>query len=139
MTVFTGYINIKSEGKNDIIDITNESQRIVEQSNLKNGIMNISNPGSTGGLTTIEYEPGLLNDLPELLEKLIPSNIFYDHDKTWGDGNGHAHLRSALIGTSISLPIINGKLVLGKWQQVIFIDFDTRPRIRNIIVQIVGE
>jgi len=95
-------------------------------------------PGSTGGLTTIEYEPGLMKDLPEAYERIAPTGITYHHDAAWGDGNGYAHVRASLTGSSVLVPIQNGKMTLGTWQQIIFIDFDNRPRDRNIIVQVTG-
>ena len=95
--------------------------------------------GSTGGITTIEYEPGLIDDLPKFFEKIIPSGVRYSHDDTWGDRNGHSHLRSSLLKTSLSVPVINGEITLGTWQQIIFLDFDNRARTRRIIIQIMGE
>jgi len=106
---------------------------------LKDGHLIAFVPGATGGLTTIEYEPGLLMDFPELLEKLAPMNASYHHDNTWHDGNGYAHLRASLIGPSITIPFENSQLVLGTWQQVIFLDFDNRPRSRQLHIQINGE
>jgi secondary thiamine-phosphate synthase enzyme len=95
--------------------------------------------GSTAGITTLEYEPGLIKDFPRLMEKLIPSNEVYHHDETWHDGNGFSHLRSAVIGTDLTVPFVNGKLLLGTWQQVVFCEFDNRPRSRKVIFQIIGE
>jgi secondary thiamine-phosphate synthase enzyme len=96
-------------------------------------------PGSTGGITTIEYEPGLLKDVPELMEKLVPSDRDYEHDKTWHDGNGFSHLRAALIGPDVTVPFNDRQLLLGTWQQVVFLDFDNRPREREIFLQLVGD
>ncbi len=132
-------ISMSTKGFNDIEDITPTMRDLLDDSGLKEGHMLIFVPGSTGGLTTIEYEPGLLQDFPDMLEKIAPMNTTYHHDRAWHDGNGYAHLRSSLIGPSITVPFEAGKLVLGTWQQVIFLDFDNRPRQRQLHVQIVGE
>ncbi len=137
--VFKEKIYIETKGNNHIIDITEELREITRKSGIKEGILLVSLAGSTGGITTIEYESGLLKDMPELLERLVPSGKTYHHDSTWGDGNGYAHLRSSLIGTSFSCPVENASPVLGTWQQVVFIDFDNRPRRRVLHVVIVGE
>ncbi len=139
MAILHFSIEKETHGFTDILDITGEVQQLVKESGLENGSVLLFVPGSTGGLTTIEYEPGLLQDLPELFEKLIPSNKPYHHDRTWGDGNGFSHLRASLIGPSLNVPFTNGRLTLGTWQQIIFIDFDNRPRHRQIVVQIIGE
>lgn len=139
MAVKTDYISIKTKGFTDIINITGELNRAVAQSGLSDGIVTVFVPGSTGGITTIEYEPGLLKDLPEMLEKIAPTNARYHHDDTWHDGNGYAHLRSALLKTSLTIPFVRKKLTLGTWQQVVFIDFDNRPRNRQLICQLIGE
>jgi secondary thiamine-phosphate synthase enzyme len=132
-------ISMSTKGFNDIHDITPAIRQLLEESAMKEGHMIIFVPGSTGGLTTIEYEPGLLKDLPDMLEKIAPMDVNYHHDQTWHDGNGYAHLRSSLIGPSITVPFEGGRLVLGTWQQVIFLDFDNKPRQRQLHVQIVGE
>jgi secondary thiamine-phosphate synthase enzyme len=137
--VITKSIRLSTNGNCDIRDITNDIREQVKSSGLTSGTVTVFVPGSTGGLTTIEYEPGLIADLPELLEKLVPSGVSYQHDRTWHDGNGHAHLRSALIGPDITIPFVAGKLTLGSWQQVIFLDFDNRRRDRELVVQIMGE
>jgi secondary thiamine-phosphate synthase enzyme len=139
MGVHTDEIIVKSEGENHIVDITNDIQNLVDKSKLKDGIACIYVVGSTGTLTTLEYEPGLLKDLPIALEKIAPKNIYYNHHETWHDDNGHSHVRASLMGPSISIPVIKGKLIHGTWQQIVFIEHDTRPRNRKIIVQIVGE
>ena len=131
------YLNTK--GFNDIRDITTDIQEIVTNSGIKNGSVLVFVPGATGGITTVEYEPGLIQDLPELFEKLIPMNKSYHHDNTWHDGNGYAHLRAALIGPSITVPIEEARLVLGTWQQIIFLDFDNKSRKRSLHIQINGE
>ena len=137
--VITRSIRLSTNGNCDIRDITNDIREQVKSSGLASGTVTVFVPGSTGGLTTIEYEPGLLADLPELLERLVPSGVSYQHDRTWHDGNGHAHLRSALVGPDITIPFVAGKLTLGTWQQVIFLDFDNRRRDRELVVQVMGE
>ncbi|MFN4112151.1 MAG: secondary thiamine-phosphate synthase enzyme YjbQ [Ignavibacteria bacterium] len=139
MKIQTESFELNTRGNTDIIDITTKVQEIITNSNLKEGNVLIFAVGSTAGLTTIEYEPGLLKDLPELFEKLIPSNRPYHHDKTWGDGNGYSHLRASMLGASLQIPFSKGHLLLGTWQQIVFIDFDNRARKRKIIVQMIGE
>jgi len=139
MAVYNSEINIKSKGENDIIDITEHVQRVVSESKLKEGICLVFVPGSTGGITTIEYEPGLKKDLPRILQKIAPKGEHYNHHETWHDDNGHSHIRASIIGPSITLPIKEGKIIHGTWQQIVFIELDTSPRKRNIVVQIVGE
>jgi len=137
--VFNQTLTIETKGFSHIIDITNQLESAVEESGIENGIALVFVPGSTGGVTTIEYEPGLLKDFPELMEKLIPSNRSYYHDQTWHDGNGFSHLRSSLIGTSLVLPIYKGSVIHGTWQQVVIVDFDNRPRRRNVVIHLLGE
>jgi secondary thiamine-phosphate synthase enzyme len=132
-------IALASKGFNHIIDITAELKDLLQRSQLTDGHIIIFVPGATGGLTTIEYEPGLLKDFPEMLEKLAPMGAHYHHDATWHDGNGFSHLRASLIGPSLTVPFEKGRMILGTWQQVIFIDFDNRPRQRRLHVQIYGE
>lgn len=128
---------ISTKGFNDIIDITSRVTEVVRKSKIRNGICLISCPGSTVGLTTIEAEPNLLADFKEFLEKLVPSNRSYRHDQTWGEANAPSHIRSALIKPFLMVPIENGKLILGTWQQIVLIDFDNRPREREIIVKVI--
>lgn len=137
--VKTDEIQLETGGPGDIIDITGKLEDAVKKSGLNSGTITAFVPGSTGGITTIEYEPGLLKDLPELMEKLVPSDRTYEHDNTWHDGNGFSHLRSALVGPDITVPFTGGKLMLGTWQQVVFLEFDNRPRMRHLIFQIIGE
>ena len=139
MSVRSGFIELSTNGLNDIHNITPQVDRFVRDNGLRDGQLLIAINGSTAALSTIEYEPGLLQDLPEMLEKIAPMNKSYHHDQTWHDGNGYAQLRSTLMGTSYMVPIINGRLILGTWQQIIFIDFDNRPRKRQITLQFVGE
>jgi len=128
---------ISTKGFADIIDITSQVSEVVKKSKISDGICLISSPGSTCGITTIEYESELLKDFKEFLEKIIPSNKEYHHDKVWGEKNGFSHIRSALIKPFLTVPIENGKLVLGTWQQIVLVDFDNRPREREIIVKVV--
>ena len=130
--------SIKTRGFNDVIDITDRISEIVEKSKIKDGLCLISCPGSTAGLTTIEADPNLLEDFKEFLEKLVPSNRPYRHDETWGDKNAPSHIRSALIKPFLTVPIEDGKLVLGTWQQITFLDFDNRARDREIFVKIIS-
>ena len=135
----TAEINLHTSGPGDIVDITGKIAEAVAESGIISGTVTIFVPGSTAGLTTIEYEPGLLKDIPDLMEKLIPSDRSYQHDETWHDGNGFSHLRSALIGPDITVPFVGGKLTLGTWQQVVFLEFDNRPRSRTVVLQIMGD
>ena len=121
------------------MDITEELRKAVRESKIKSGAVLVFTPSATSGLTTLEYEPGLLKDLPQLMEKLVPSDKPYQHDETWHDGNGFSHLRSALIGPSLTVPFIDRELTLGTWQQVVFLEFDNRARQRRLAVQITGE
>jgi len=128
--------SIKTKGNNDIVNITDKVVKFVEESKIKDGLCLISCPGSTAGLTTIENEPELLKDFKEFLERLVPSEKDYRHDKVWGEKNGFSHILSALIKPFLTVPVEDGKLVLGQWQQIVLIDFDNRPRDREVIVKI---
>jgi secondary thiamine-phosphate synthase enzyme len=139
MSVYCGEVNIETNGDVDIVDITSDVQDVISKSKIKDGIVCVFVPGSTGSITSIEYEPGLMKDFPRALEKIAPKGIHYDHHETWHDDNGHSHVRASLIGPSTTFPIKNGKLIHGTWQQLVFVELDTGPRNRNIIVQIVGE
>lgn len=138
MDFLTGKIQFNTNGNSDIKDLTADVEKILAEYGYTEGNVLLFVPGSTAALTTIEFEPGLLKDYPEFMEKLIPSGKIYHHDMTWHDGNGHSHLRAALQGPSLHIPFIKGKLTLGTWQQVIFIDYDTRPRERTVVYQIIG-
>ncbi len=139
MAIFSSTFQIKTTGFCDIHEITAKVENILSTSKLVNGVVIVFVPGSTAGITTIEYESGVIEDLKKAIERLAPQNIHYDHDTRWGDGNGFAHVRASLIGPSLSVPIINGDLQLGTWQQIVLIDFDNRPRTREVVVQVVGE
>jgi secondary thiamine-phosphate synthase enzyme len=139
MKIITEQIIIKTKGNCDIIDLTQQVRELLQSAELINGNITVFSVGSTASISTIEYEPGLKKDLPELLEKFIPSGIKYHHNDTWGDHNGHSHLRSTLFGCSQTFPFTGSELMLGTWQQIILIDFDERPRSRKIIIQLVGE
>ena len=139
MKVLSDTIQIHSEGEGDIIDMTLQLSNTVEESKIKNGTVSIFVSGSTAAVTTIEYEPGLVHDFPEMLSRIVPKDIEYEHDNTWHDGNGHSHVRSSLIGPGLTIPIIGGKLTLGTWQQVVLLEMDTRARNRTVILQIIGE
>jgi len=136
--LFSDTIEINTKGFSDTIDITDKVKTIVEMSRIDNGLVTVFCKGSTGTVTTIEYESGVINDLQRVLEKIAPSNVPYEHDKRWGDGNGFSHVRAALMKPSLSVPLIGKKLALGTWQQLVFIDFDNRARHRTIVVQIMG-
>jgi secondary thiamine-phosphate synthase enzyme len=139
MKIVTKEIVIPTEGNCDIKNITEDVQQILTASKVKEGNCTVFSIGSTASVTTIEYEPGLIKDIPKIFEKLIPAFSKYHHNDTWGDNNGHSHIRSALIGTSFNVPFVKGELLLGTWQQIVLIDFDNRKRTRRVAVQIMGE
>jgi secondary thiamine-phosphate synthase enzyme len=137
--VKTETISLNTNGHCDIIDITPQVEQQLAESKIDSGIVTVFITGSTAGLTTIEYEPGLISDLKEMWQRLIPENIPYGHDRAWGDGNGHSHVRASLLGVSLVVPFSHRKLLLGTWQQIVLLDFDNRPRFRKLLVQIMGE
>ncbi len=139
MKISTTKLTEKTQGYCDIIDITAKVQGQIQKEKIHRGLATLFVSGSTAALTTIEYEPGLVEDLKELLERFIPSNKKYHHDDRWGDDNGFSHLRAALLGPSLQVPIESGRLLLGTWQQIVLLDFDNRPRTREIMIQIMGE
>jgi len=139
MPIQNYHIFMHTTGKSDIIDITSQVSKDVKESSIQSGAVTLFIPGSTASLTTIEFEAGVINDLREAIERLAPEDIYYEHNLRWGDGNGYAHVRAAMIGPSLHIPIIDGKMTLGTWQQIVVLDFDNRPRDRHIIVQISGE
>lgn len=138
LTIETFSFTLISKGNCDIIDITNKVQEIISGNNFIEGSALIFVPGSTAGITSIEYEPGLLKDYPEFFDRIIPQNKNYHHDNTWHDGNGHSHIRASLQGASFTVPFKNKSLILENWQQIIFVDFDNRSRNRKVIVQLTG-
>jgi secondary thiamine-phosphate synthase enzyme len=137
--VLSDVISLSTRGFCDIQDMTPSVSAIVSNSKIINGTVTVFCPGSTGAVTTIEYESGVLEDLKKAIERIAPSNVPYAHDPRWGDGNGFSHVRAALLGPSLTVPIHRGSLALGTWQQIVFIDFDNRGRRRNIVVQVMGE
>jgi secondary thiamine-phosphate synthase enzyme len=137
--ISTDTISLATKGFSDVLDITDPVAKIVDRSGIPNGLATVFCSGSTGSITTIEYEAGVIKDLQKALEQIVPSNIPYEHDKRRGDGNGFSHVRAALMKPSITVPLVKGKLALGTWQQIVFIDFDNRGRDRQIVVQVIGE
>jgi len=137
--VKTGSIQLNTRGNADVKEITSQIAQVVRESELRNGVVTIFCPSSTSALTTIEYESGCVNDLRRLFDEIIPSNREYAHNARWHDGNGHSHIRAALLGPSLTIPFVEGNLTLGTWQQVIYVDFDVRSRQRELVVQIIGE
>jgi secondary thiamine-phosphate synthase enzyme len=139
MTVKSHELKFRTSREGEILDLTDQIQGIVESSELKDGVVTLFVPGSTGALTTIEYEPGLLADFPLALERLAPKDATYEHEDRWHDGNGHSHIRASMIGPDMSVPFLDKKLTLGTWQQIVFLELDVRPRDRTVIVQLVGD
>ncbi|MGB9630021.1 MAG: secondary thiamine-phosphate synthase enzyme YjbQ [Thermodesulfobacteriota bacterium] len=137
--IFSETITFSTKGFSDIIDITDRVGSVIKDSKIENGLVTVFCPGSTGALTTIEYESGVLRDLQKAIERIVPSNVPYEHDQRWGDGNGFSHVRAALMKPSLTIPLLQGRLSLGTWQQIVFIDFDNRKRERKILVHIIGE
>jgi len=139
MTVSTAYIELNTKGKTDIVDITPQVNDIFKKKKISCGTVTVFVIGSTGAVTTIEYEPALESDIKKFFEKIIPSSERYEHDATWGDANGHSHLRASLLGPSLTVPFNDNQMSLGTWQQIIFIDFDNRPRKRKLLLQFIGK
>ncbi len=139
MLVKSYHLSIETTSRTDLLDITDQVTDCLRQSGVEAGAAVVFVPGSTGSVTTIEYESGALQDLARAIERLAPESIPYDHDRRWGDGNGYSHVRAALLKPGISIPVISGRLTLGTWQQIVLIDFDNRPRQRRVVVQIMGE
>lgn len=139
MRVITKTIDVDTKGHTHIVDLTDKLSSCVHDEKLKDGNLTVFVSGSAAGVTTVEYEPGLLKDLPEAFEQIAPVGKRYHHDDTWHDGNGYAHVRASLLGPSLTVPFSEGQLLLGTWQQVVLIDFDNRPRRRHVVVQMVGE
>jgi secondary thiamine-phosphate synthase enzyme len=139
VTVETHYLEISTRGICDVIDISEKVEALLAQSSLQNGVVTLFMPGSTAGLTTIEYESGCIEDLKRKFEELVPQGAHYDHNSRWGDGNGYAHIRASLLGASLQVPFQGKRLLTGTWQQIILVDFDNRPRRRQIVAQFIGE
>jgi secondary thiamine-phosphate synthase enzyme len=139
MTIVTRKLTTNTKGFCDIIDITAEVQEQIEKERIRSGLLTLFVAGSTAALTTIENEPGLIQDLKEFVEKIIPSDRRYHHDDRWGDDNGFSHVRAALFGPSLAIPVTEGRPLLGTWQQIVLVDFDNRPRTREIVIQLIGE
>ena len=139
MALVTDSVGVSTRGDSHMIDLTARVQEVVDRHGFREGQALVFVSGSTAGLTTVEFEPGLQKDLPAALERLAPRGITYAHEETWNDDNGHAHVRASLIGPSLAVPFEEGRLLLGTWQQIVLIDFDTRPRRRDVVVQLSGE
>lgn len=130
---------VSTQGNDDMLDITGQVEQAILESGVLNGIATVFVVGSTAGITTIEYEPGLAQDMARVMERIAPRDEFYAHEARWKDDNGHSHIRAALLGPSLTVPIVSGQMVIGTWQQIVLVDFDTRPRQRTLYVQILGE
>ncbi len=139
MKIINQRVRVNTKGSGDLINITDEISQLLKSSELKTGNVTVFNIGSTAAITTFEFESGLIKDVQEMYEKIVPKNRHYHHDDTWGDANGYSHLRAALQGPSLTIPFENGRLLLGTWQQVVLAEFDNKPRQRRIVVQIIGE
>ncbi|MBA4380752.1 MAG: secondary thiamine-phosphate synthase enzyme [Anaerolinea sp.] len=139
MPIKTGSLTLSTHGNADVHNITDELARLVAESGLHAGTVTIFCPSSTSGVTTIEYEPGAVSDLRRLFDEIIPPGRAYAHEAAWHDGNGHSHVRAALLGPSLTVPFVAGRLTLGTWQQIVYLDFDVRPRRRELVVQVMGE
>lgn len=139
MQILTKTIFLRSKGEGDMIDITPETSKILTQSKIRDGIITIFVSGSTAAVTTIEYEPGLKQDFPNMLSRIAPRNMEYQHENMWHDGNGHSHVRASLIGPSLTIPFKDSTLMLGTWQQIVILEMDISKRERNVILQIMGE
>jgi secondary thiamine-phosphate synthase enzyme len=139
MSVKTVSLRLETKGETDLIDITQRVENSVKDSGISSGIVTVFVPGSTAGVTTIEYESGAIRDFQRAVERITPKNIHYDHDARWGDGNGYSHVRAALLGASLTVPFSSSRLLLGTWQQIVLVDFDNRSRKRELVIQIIGE
>jgi secondary thiamine-phosphate synthase enzyme len=137
--VYSTKFSVQTRGNDDMIDITGQVEQHLLQSGLLNGIVTVFVVGSTAAVTTIEYEPGLQQDMARVMERIAPRDEFYAHEARWKDDNGHSHIRASILGPSLTVPFVNGQLVIGTWQQIVLVDFDTRPRTRTIYVQMIGE
>ncbi|MCD6409655.1 MAG: YjbQ family protein [Candidatus Verstraetearchaeota archaeon] len=138
MKVFTKTLEFNTSGEGEVIDLTERVREAVRESGVLNGTATVFVPGSTGAVTTIEYEPGLKKDIMNILERIAPRDLYYEHEKMWHDHNGHSHVRASLIGPSLTVPIVEGELILGTWQQIVFLELDVRSRRRRVVVQVMG-
>ncbi len=139
MDIYTDQFSLSTKGNSEVIDVTDKVQAMISKRKLSEGLATVFVVGSTLSVTTTEFEPGLRRDIPEALERLAPQHQRYHHDDTWHDGNGHSHVRAALMGCSLSIPFRNGELMLGTWQQIVVVDHDNRPRQRTVVVQMIGK
>ena len=139
MAVITKQIKISSKSENDIIDITEQVADVISESGISNGTITVFVSGSTGAITTIEYEPGLVKDFPEMLSRVAPDDINYEHEQRWHDGNGRSHVKASLVGPSLTVPFKDVQLLLVTWQQIVFLELDTKARTRTLVLQIIGE
>jgi secondary thiamine-phosphate synthase enzyme len=139
MAVETTSFSFSTEAEMDVVDVTHDVSEIIEESGVEDGVVTVFVPGSTGALTTLEYEPGLVQDIKDFFERTVPQDHYYHHEERWHDKNGHSHIRASLIGPSVAIPFRDNRLMLGTWQQIVFLDCDVRSRERELIVQIVGE
>jgi secondary thiamine-phosphate synthase enzyme len=139
MSILTDRVSVTTRGDSDILDLTDDVQALVRKHGFREGQALVFVAGSTAGLTTIEYEDGLLKDLPAAFERLAPRDMLYHHEEAYHDGNGHSHVRASLLGPSVTVPFADGKLLTGTWQQIVLVDFDNRPRKRDVVVQLSGE
>ncbi|MCU0852380.1 MAG: secondary thiamine-phosphate synthase enzyme YjbQ [Thermoplasmata archaeon] len=139
MPAANGTINLKTAAKDEIVDITSRVQDIVSKAKIRHGQACVFVVGSTAAVTTVEHEPGLVADLQGAMDRLYPKGTDYEHHRRWGDGNGHSHVRASFVGPSLTVPVVDGSLVLGTWQQIVFMEFDNKPRSREIVVQVIGE
>ena len=139
MTTAMDSLRIGTRAKDEVADITDDVQRIVSASKISSGIACVFVAGSTAGVTTVEHEPGLVSDLQDAMDRLYPKGIDYEHHRRWGDGNGHSHVRASMLGPSLTVPVVEGRLLLGTWQQIVLMEFDNKPRTREVFVQVVGD
>jgi len=139
MNVRSAELVIQTRGDGDVVDLTEQVRSHVASCGIRAGLVTVFVVGSTAGITTIEYEPGLVADLGRAVERMAPAGASYEHDRRWGDGNGHSHIRASMLGPSLTVPLNDGRLSLGTWQQIVLVDFDTRPRTRTIVLHVLGE
>jgi secondary thiamine-phosphate synthase enzyme len=139
MRTVTKSFEVKTRRENEVLDMTSDVREAAAASGLSDGVATVFVAGSTAAITTIEYEPGLVEDFPQMLERAAPKSVGYEHQRRWHDGNGHSHVKASLVGPSLSVPLVKGRLALGEWQQIVLVEFDVRPRTRTIVVQLMGE